>query len=41
MNSTILKTLAYPQIALSFSKQDWDEIMSPILKFTLPKAGIH
>ena len=41
MTSTISKTLAYPMIALSFSKIDWDDIMSPILKFILPKAGIN
>ena len=31
VNSTIMKTLEYPMIAITLSKKQWDYIMSPIL----------
>jgi hypothetical protein len=40
LNSTIMKTLEYPMDAINLSKQQWDYIMKPLLKSTLPKAGI-
>ena len=40
VNSTIMKTLEYPMIAITLSKKQWDYIMSPILIYSLPKSGI-
>ena len=40
LNTTIMKTLEYPMEAISLNKSQWDHIMKPILKTTLPRAGV-
>ena len=40
MNTTILKTLAYPLPATTLSQTQCDHIMSPILQTCLPRMGI-
>jgi len=37
--STIMKTLEYPMTASTITKQGWDEIMKPRLRYCLPVAG--
>ncbi|CAJ1927568.1 unnamed protein product [Cylindrotheca closterium] len=38
--TTIQKTLEYPMALTFFSQQEWDQILSPVLRAALPKAGI-
>ncbi|CAJ1960593.1 unnamed protein product [Cylindrotheca closterium] len=38
--TTIQKTLEYPMALTFFSPQEWDQILSPVLRASLPKAGI-
>ncbi|CAJ1945817.1 unnamed protein product [Cylindrotheca closterium] len=40
LRTTIQKTLEYPMALTFFSQQEWDQILSPVLRVTLPKAGI-
>ena len=40
VQSTILRTLAYPLPALNLSKKEWDGILSPLLATVLPRLGI-
>lgn len=40
VKTTIMKTIEYPMALTSFSEQQWNEIMSPVLLTCLPKAGI-
>ncbi|CAJ1934788.1 unnamed protein product, partial [Cylindrotheca closterium] len=38
--TTIQKTLEYPMALTFFSQQEWDQLLSPVLRAALPKAGI-
>jgi hypothetical protein len=38
--TTIWRTLAYPLPAINLSRQQWEKILSPLLKFVLPNIGI-
>jgi len=40
VQTTIWRTLAYPLQAINLSRQQWEKIMSPHLKFVLPNLGI-
>jgi hypothetical protein len=40
LSSTIWRSLSYPLAALLLSKQQWEAIMSPILRFCLPAMGV-
>jgi hypothetical protein len=40
VNSTILRSLAYSLPALCLSRQQWDRILSPILRYCLPAMGV-
>ena len=39
LNSTVLKTLEYPLLALTLTEEECNKIMVPILKGALPKVG--
>jgi hypothetical protein len=39
LHRTIMKTLEYPLVATTMDKLQWDYIMSPIIKLTLPRMG--
>ena len=39
LETTILKTLRYPMTATTLSKPQWETIMTPLIKATLPRAG--
>ena len=39
INTTIMKTLEYPMTATTISENEWEEIMKPLLKAGLPRAG--
>jgi hypothetical protein len=38
--ATIQKTMEYPMVVTTFSRRKWDEVMRPILRVVLPKAGV-
>lgn len=40
LNAVIMKTIEYPLLATTFSKKQLDQVMQPILKIGLPKAGV-
>jgi hypothetical protein len=40
LESTIMKTLEYPMLAINLTKRQWDYIMSPVLQYTLNRAGM-
>ncbi|CAJ1968248.1 unnamed protein product [Cylindrotheca closterium] len=40
LRTTIQKTLEYPMALTFFSQQEWDQLLSPVLRAALPKAGI-
>ncbi len=40
VQSTILRTLAYPLPALHLSRKEWDSILSPLMGTVLPRLGI-
>ena len=40
LKTTILKSLEYPSALSTLSYQQWNEVMKPILKVCLPKAGV-
>jgi len=40
LHSTILRTLSYPLPALRLSRVQWDEILSPLLRYCLPAMGV-
>jgi hypothetical protein len=40
INTTIMKTLEYPMMATTISEYEWGQIMIPLLKMGLPRAGI-
>jgi len=39
ITSTMMKTLEYPMTASTVTKQGWDKMMKPLLRFCLPVAG--
>jgi len=41
LNSTIMKTIEYPLMATTFTRQQLDQLMSPLLLTALPKARIQ
>ena len=41
LNSTILKTMEYPMAVTTIKEQEWNHIMVPILKASLPRSGIE
>ena len=41
LNCTIMRTIAYPLAATTFTRHDVDAIMRPILSTVLPKCGIQ
>ena len=41
LNSSIMKSLEYPLMATTFSKQDCDDIMKPILNAALATSGVQ
>jgi Reverse transcriptase (RNA-dependent DNA polymerase) len=40
LTSVVMKTIEFPLLATTFSKKQLDQVMQPILKVGLPKAGI-
>jgi hypothetical protein len=40
ISATIQKTMEYPMVVTTFSRQKWDEVIRPILWVALPKAGV-
>jgi hypothetical protein len=40
VQSTILRTLSYPLPAVTLTKQEWEAILSPLLRCVLPRLGI-
>ena len=40
LKTTILKSLEYPSALSTLSYKQWSEVMKPILKVCLPKAGV-
>jgi hypothetical protein len=40
LNATVMKTMEYPMAATTMSEQEWNYILAPILKASLPKTGI-
>ena len=41
LNSTTLKTMEYPMAVTTIKEQEWNHIMVPILKASLPRSGIE
>ena len=41
LNSTIMKTIEYPLMATSFTKNEIDDLMKPLFKTALPLSGIQ
>jgi hypothetical protein len=40
LHSTIMKTLEYPMDANNLTRKQWDYVMAPLLKSTLPCSGV-
>jgi hypothetical protein len=40
LHSTIMKTLEYPMDAINLNRKQWDYVMAPLLKSTLPCSGV-
>jgi hypothetical protein len=40
VQSTILRTLAYPLPAINVTRQDWDKTLGPLLTTVLPRLGV-
>jgi hypothetical protein len=40
LTATIMKTLEYPMAAVTLNEREWNYIMTPILRASLPRAGI-
>jgi hypothetical protein len=40
ISATIQKMMEYPMVVTTFSRRKWDEVMRPILRVALPKAGV-
>jgi hypothetical protein len=40
LNSTIFRTLSYPLPVLNLTRQQWESLLKPLLKFALPSLGV-
>jgi hypothetical protein len=40
LTRTIMKTMEYPMVAISLTRDQWDEVMKPLLQAVLPRIGI-